>query len=126
MLNVVRRDERNRLEPTEKVCSNCGELKQSGDYRPVPIGGRAHICNQCVSERSKEKDRRTVASDETIQSELWKQYDKAHSTSEKIRCLEALVKLRPSDRQSSLDEPAVVASLMKSLKAKKNDATDSE
>jgi len=113
------REERNRNEPTEKVCSNCGELKPSSQFKPVPSGGRSHLCNECIKHKVSERDRRLTTSEETIQSELWKQYDKAHNTSEKIRCLEALVKLRPPDKQSSLDEASVIASLMKSIKAKK-------
>lgn len=118
-MNVVQREERNRNEPTEKVCSVCGELQQASKFKPLPIGGRSHICHSCLKLQVKEKDRRATASEETIQQELWKQYDKAHNTSEKIRCLEALVKLRPVDKQSSLDEASVIASLMKSIKAKK-------
>lgn len=119
MTTEDQREARNRNEPTEKTCSFCGELKPSSAYRPVPVGGRAHKCNQCVQEQSRQADKRIASSDETIQSELWKQYDRAENVSERIRCLEALVKLRPSDKSSSLDEAGVVASLMKSMKAKK-------
>jgi hypothetical protein len=124
--NVIQREERNRNEPIEKDCQVCGELKQSSHFKPLPIGGRSNTCNECFAEKSKEKDKRLISSEETIQSELWKQYDKAQNTSEKIRCLEALVKLRPTDKQSSLDEASVIASMMKSIKAKKKTEAQSE
>lgn len=120
------RELRDRNEPTEKTCSACGELKPSSAYRPVPVGGRAHKCNQCIVDHTREVDSRLTNSDEVIQTELWRQYDRAENVSERIRCLEALVKLRPADKASSLDEPNVVAGLMKSLKARKKLQTQSD
>jgi len=122
--NIIQREDRNRNEPVEKDCKVCGELKQSNSFKPLPIGGRSNTCYECSAAKSKEKDKRLISSEETIQSELWKQYDQAVNTSEKIRCLEALVKLRPADKQSSLDEASVIASMMKSIKAKKKTASE--
>jgi hypothetical protein len=114
---------REAAEPKEKACQTCGIVKPASEYHPVPSGGRAFNCNECRSvqvEAAREvKAKRITASDETIQFELWSQYDKAKNTSEKIRCLEALVKLRPQGKQSDLEEPAVVAEMMKRLKMKK-------
>jgi len=118
------RQRRETAEPAEKACRECGETKPAEAFRRIPVGGRAHVCNQCLSARKTEAERRVEDGDTVIFEELWKQYDEAESTSEKIRCLEALVKLRPSKESGSsvLDAPSVVAGLIKAMKAKKRDA----
>jgi len=118
------RQRREAAEPAEKPCRECGESKPAEAFKRIPVGGRAHVCNQCLSARKTEAERRVEDGDTVILEELWKQYDEAMNTGEKIRCLEALVKLRPSKESgtSALDAPSVVAGLIKAMKAKKRDA----
>ena len=115
---------REAAEPSEKACAVCHEIKLAEHFKKVPVGGRAHTCDECIRGKQTKTQRRMEDPSIVIMEELWKQYDEAEHTSEKIRCLEALTKLQgstaaPVDPNSKLSEPAVVASLMKRLKAKR-------
>jgi hypothetical protein len=112
---------REAAEPTEKPCRECGETKPAEAYKRVPVGGRGHTCEECLKARKTLRQKRLENSEELIIDELWKQYDETESASEKIRCLEALVKLRPTKNGSegSKLSPEAVASLVRAMKAKR-------
>lgn len=121
---------REAAEPEEKVCEDCQELKPKAAYRQLPVGGKAAVCIPCAGKRTTYKDRRKNDLETVIQEELWSQYDSAEKSADKIRCLEALVKIKygnkGDDANSKLSDAAVVANLMKSLKAKKANARNQD
>jgi hypothetical protein len=109
-----------------RECRDCHETKPVAKFKVTPAGRQSMVCMACATK----KRNATVAafkadlasdesSDKRIQYELWKNYKSSKSTAERIRCLEALVKLRPADQRSALDDAAVVASLMEATKRKK-------
>jgi hypothetical protein len=76
--------------------------------------------------RQKKEDRRLAEPDKVILEELWEQYDQSEKQTDRIRCLEALVKLRggrdAADANSKLGDPAIVAQLVKAMKAKRKES----
>lgn len=105
-----------------RTCKRCKRLKTIGEYKPV--GGKpSSVCSDCQSEKTRETI--LLGKDDTsqrawIMSELIKQYRATDKNTDKIRCLEALAKLQPPDQKTPLDDPKVIQSLMKGLKAKKD------
>lgn len=115
-------------ELTEKECRDCQETKSIQQFRLTPTGIRSAVCASCAGKKAaatvaagravRADSAAEEASKPWIIDELVKQYKKAKSTSEKIRCLETLTKLQPQDAKTQLDDPAVIASLIESKKAK--------
>lgn len=119
-------------EPTERECRDCHERKSIDKFKRMPNGTLQGVCAACSTRKRNKSvadfraeikaelvEDDTSSSDKRIQFELWRNYKASKSTAERIRCLEALVKLRPADRKTDLDDSAVIASLTESIKRKK-------
>jgi hypothetical protein len=112
-----------------RTCKRCKRLKTISEYRPIPGGRMSPVCSECQAEKAREN--KVLGSGDSGQrawiiGELIKQYRSTDKNTDKIRCLEALAKLQPDDKKTPLDDPGIIASLMKSMEAKKRKAKESK
>lgn len=111
------------MEETTRECRTCTEVRPITDFKPIPGPGKLKSPTCFICQADAAATNRILKSDDSsrdwIIKELVKQYRAAKTTSEKIRCLETLAKLQPESKATQLDDPAVILSLMKSIKAKR-------
>ena len=109
------------------ACRDCQRTEPEVGFA-VLQGKISGICRSCAGtkrnltvakQRREDNSTDDTTTDARIQAELWRNYRASKSTGERIRVLEALVKLRPADQKSELGDAAVIQSLMESLKKKK-------
>jgi hypothetical protein len=128
----------NPIEQTEKTCRDCQETKPVDKFKKLPNGNPMGVCASCQSVKANKtrglinqgidpKDASEMTADDVfeispklISKELWKNYLRSKTTQEKIRCLEALVKLIPADQKTPMEDAAVIQSLMASMRKKRN------
>jgi hypothetical protein len=129
---------------THRECRECLEVKPIEKFRKMPMGQRTGTCAACMTrkrnrtvklinsgidpedakrvtrlESGEEIEDSTNITPDLLRLELWKNYLRAKQVTEKVRCLELLVKMLPDDMKTPMDDKQVVQSLMEAMRKKK-------